>query len=126
MKLFSLFVLITIILKFIFIGLSLLHVFFKIRGKDDTKLDSDIQWWRDRVEFVFKIMLALLMIYLFNPIDKREKLLTTDTKTLLYIYGFILLFTADWSDFFTKLIESKKKQQDKGKSQSQHINAYHE
>jgi len=123
MKLFSLFVLITIILKFIFIGLSLLHVFFKIRGKDDTKLDSDIQWWRDRVEFVFKIMLALLMIYLFNPIDKREKLLTTDTKTLLYIYGFILLFTADWSDFFTKLIESKKKQHDKGKSQSQHINA---
>jgi hypothetical protein len=84
------------------------HVYFRIQGQKDEKIDLSIQLWRDRVEFVFKILMSLLIIYLFNPMDSRQKLLTTETKFLLYIYGFILLITADWSTFLNESLIYKK------------------
>ena len=108
--LFRLFVFTIIFFKFLYIFLSLLHVYFRIQGKKDAEIDISVQWWRDRVEFIFKILMALLIIYLFNPIDTREKLLSRETKLLLYIYGFILLITADWGNFFNESIGFKNVQ----------------
>jgi hypothetical protein len=43
--------------------------------------------------------MAGLIIYLFNPRHSREKLIDYETKVLLYLFGFILLLTANWSAF---------------------------
>ena len=44
--------------------------------------------------------MAGLLIYLFNPRNDRSILITHETKILLYLFGFILLITADWNVFF--------------------------
>jgi uncharacterized membrane protein SirB2 len=43
--------------------------------------------------------MAGLLIYLFNPRQSREKILDYETKVLLYLFGFVLLLTANWSAF---------------------------
>ena len=43
--------------------------------------------------------MAALLIYLFKPDSNREMLITHETKILLYLFGFILLITADWKVF---------------------------
>jgi len=51
----------------------------------------------------FSLLMAILLIILFNPRNNKQymiNLITNDkTQFLLFIYGFILLFTIDWSTF---------------------------
>ena len=44
--------------------------------------------------------MVILLIFLFNPRVNKILLIDYETKILLYIFGFILLITADWSLFF--------------------------
>ena len=43
--------------------------------------------------------MAILLIYLFNPRQNRDKILDYESKILLYLFGFQLLLTANWSAF---------------------------
>ena len=90
--------------KLIFILLALSEKYLKISGKKDTDIDKNIEYWRERIEFIFTILMAILMIYLFNPRINRDFLINGETKLLLFLFGFILIFTAKWNIF---LEESK-------------------
>ena len=41
----------------------------------------------------------ILLTYLFNPKFNRENLINSETKVLLFLFGFILVFTAKWNIF---------------------------
>jgi hypothetical protein len=43
--------------------------------------------------------MSVLLIYLFNPRTERSVMIDYETKLLLYLFGFILLITADWGVF---------------------------
>ena len=43
--------------------------------------------------------MSLLLIYLFHPTIDRRHIINKETRFLLYLFGFILIITADWSDF---------------------------
>ena len=60
--------------------------------------------------------MAGLIIYLFNPKYNRENLIDYETKVLLYLFGFILLITAEWSAFFKESSWFKKLQTILGKT----------
>jgi hypothetical protein len=74
-------------------------------------LEVKFTYWKKKTEFIFVSSMALLLIYIFNPWYKNRKYISKKLEFLFYLFGFILLFTADWNDFFA---ESKIFQQISG------------
>ena len=88
-----------VITKICFILLAVSHVYLKYKGKEDTDLDKQILYWKERLEFIFIASMAILLIYLFYPRIDRTYLIDKETKLLLYLFGVIILITAKWGLF---------------------------
>ena len=99
MNKFDCFIYLIFSVKVIFILLALSQKYLKISGKTDTDRDKNVIYWKERIEFIFIILMSILLIYLFNPRFNREFLINSETKVLLFLFGFILIFTAKWSIF---------------------------
>ncbi len=56
-------------------------------------MDKKIKYWKHKFENVFKIMMALLIIFLFNPTTDRSVLIDNETKLLLFLFGIILIIS---------------------------------
>jgi hypothetical protein len=76
----------------------ILIVLVKI-GFTNSEKDKEVLFWKERFEFVFIILMACLLIYLFNPRNERSFMINYETKLLLFLFGFILLITANWNTF---------------------------
>jgi len=110
MSYFHTYVYLIIFVKLLFVILAVSHMYMKANKKTDSDLDKTIVYWKERVEFVFEILMALLLIYLFNPRHDHRTLIDSHIKILLYLFGFILLITAKWSAFFIESIWFKDTQ----------------
>ena len=86
--------------KICFISVSISHVYLKVKGKTDSDLDKKFIYWKERFEFIFILLMAILLIYLFNPRMERNVIINGETKLLLYLFGVVLLITANWDTFF--------------------------
>ena len=102
MSYFHNYIYLIIFIKFIFLILAVSHLYMKATKKIDSDLDKRIVYWKERVEFVFVILMACLIIYVFNPRHDHKALIDSHTKLLLYLFGFVLLITAKWSTFFAE------------------------
>jgi uncharacterized membrane protein YiaA len=100
MKYYDMYITILFIIKLVFIALAVSHIYLKVKGDEKSSTDIKIEYWKERVEFVFIILIALLLIYLFSPTTNRSILIDKETKFLLYLFGFVLIITAKWEDFF--------------------------
>lgn len=96
---FSFYISLIIFIKVLFICFAISHLYLKIKGKAHSETDKKILFWKERMEFIFITLMSFLLIYLFNPRANRSANLDYETKILLYLFGFILLITADWSVF---------------------------
>jgi hypothetical protein len=56
-----------------------------------------------------------LLTYLFNPRQNRNNMINGETKLLLYLFGFVLLITANWSTFIGESIWVERAQDIVGK-----------
>jgi amino acid transporter len=99
MKSFDVLITFIILIKFLFIIFSLIHLNFIIKKDEENKINIEAVYWRNRLEFIFTISMAILLIYLFNPRYNNENLITPETKLLLYLFGFILIIIAEWGEF---------------------------
>jgi len=88
------------LIKIGFIILAISHLYYKTKGQENTETDKKILYWKERFEFIFIALMALLLIYLFNPRTDRSVIIDKETKILLYLFGFILILTAKWEVFF--------------------------
>ena len=100
MKLYDKFIIFLLIIKVIFIVLAVTYIYLKLKNKENTTLASKIKYWKERVEFIFVLLMAFLLIYLFNPRANRSNINDKETKLLLFLFGFVLLITAKWDSFF--------------------------
>jgi len=100
MKNLDIFIYFIIFIKICFIIFVLIHGYLKRTGKLNSELDKKAIYWKAKLEFIFKALMAVLIIYLFNPRFTRETIIDYETKVLLFLFGIILLITADWSAFF--------------------------
>ena len=71
-------------------------------------LETKFAYWKKKTEFIFFFCMSLLLIYIFNPWYKNRKYITKELELIFYLFGFILLFTADWGSFFTESATFKK------------------
>jgi hypothetical protein len=91
--------------------LAITHLYLKSKGQQDTDLDKNIVYWKERLEFIFIFLMAILLIYLFNPRRSKPAFINNEMKLLFYLFGFILLITSDWSIFITEAKWFKEMQQ---------------
>ena len=104
MTTYDLLILLIILIKVIFILLKLTIIYNKVMGHSDTLFGTNILFWSDRVEFIYTFLMAILIISLFRNAISEGELCIYDKETLflMYVFGFILLFTADWNQFISE------------------------
>lgn len=106
------------IVKIGFLIMSVLHVYLQFKGDKKSDLDKKILYWKERLEFIFIATMSILLIYLFNPRKDRSVLIDSETKLLLYLFGFVLIITAKWDVFFKESPFMKMLQKSVGESGS--------
>ena len=79
--------------KIIIILLIIAEIYIWIKGNKESEMDKKLKKVKTKVEHVFKILMSLLLIYLFNPRTDRSILIDYETKVLLCLFGIILLIT---------------------------------
>lgn len=87
-------------IKICFISMSVTHIYLKVKGESESDLDKKVFYWKERFEFIFILLMATLLIYLFSPGKERTVMIDGETKVLLYLFGVVLLITSNWADFF--------------------------
>jgi cytochrome bd-type quinol oxidase subunit 2 len=100
MNKYDLYIYLIFTVKICFILMAVSHIYMRVTSKTDSDLDKKLVYWKERFEFIFILLMAILLIYLFNPRTDRIVMIDGETKILLYLFGFILLITAKWADFF--------------------------
>ena len=87
------------IVKILFAILAVVHIYLKRTGKDDTKTDEFVTFWKERCEFVFIIGVSLLLMIFFFPGRKIHMEPTFEMRFLFFVYGIIILINVDWKIF---------------------------
>lgn len=108
MRKFSLlrsYIIFLLVIKFCFIFLLLNSFVIKhsLKQSPNNKIYQKSLEVNDRikgqVEFIFNISMALLIIILFNPRQKTHLKISSETRLLLYLFGYLLIISADWGTF---------------------------
>lgn len=108
MNQFSIFIMFIIFIKFLYMCLSIAHIYYSAKDEADTDTDTRITFWKERMEFIFIALMSVLLIYIFNPKSNRSANLDFETRMLLFILGIILLMSANWKTFFKETPLVKK------------------
>ncbi len=61
-------------------------------------LEPKFRWIKERTEFIFTICMAILMIIYFWP--GTRLIIGEESRLLFFVFGIVLLFTANYSLFF--------------------------
>ena len=126
MNKFDIYITCVFIVKIIFILLVITHKYIEYKYPNDLKKNANILSYKEETEFLFIIMMSLLLIYLFNPRKNRLHMIDRETTILFYVFGFVLILTAKWEKFITTSVPYKyftqllqQKQQQKQQQQKQ-------
>ena len=92
--LYASFVIFTYVLKLAFIILSITKLYL-IKNDPKNKWINNIIYWKDLVELIFVICMALLLTYMFLPSSKNTPI-DKHTQFLFCLFGVSLLITAKW------------------------------
>lgn len=106
MNYFDSYIICIFIVKIVFITLAITKGVLKVKSKDN-KLIATIDYWKERIEFVFITLMSILLIYIFYPRANHVHMINGESKLLFYLFGFILLFTAKWELFIKDSIAFK-------------------
>lgn len=96
---FDMYIMLIFIVKLAFIILAVYRLYIKAKQPEEKELLEKIEFWKHRVEFIFITLMSILLIYLFNPRFNNINKIDSETKLLLYLFGFVLLLTENWSSF---------------------------
>lgn len=97
MNKFDIYITFIFLIKIGFITMVLIHLYLKLKHRENNELDKKILYWKDRLELFFIVLMSFLLIYLFNPRYDKSILIDRETKILLYMFGFVLLITSNWN-----------------------------
>lgn len=94
-----------IIYIYVLIAIKLFFLISLIIIKLDKNTPSTVVMLNDISKNVFVGMLAVLMLYLFHPRNKVEKVIIQgETKLLLFLFGIISLFELPWNYLYDKVV----------------------
>jgi cell division protein FtsW (lipid II flippase) len=97
---FNAYIYLIIAIKVLFILSAIGHIYLKEKHQENSDLDKKFLYWKERFEFIFIFLMSCLLIFVFNPRQDNSRLINSEIKILLYLFGIILLITANWGSFF--------------------------
>ena len=74
-------------------------LYLKRTGKINSTQYKNIEFYKERVEFIFIFLMSTLLIMIFNPRMPRLDLLNKEAKMLIFLFGIVLIITAKWKVF---------------------------
>ena len=92
-------ILFIIFVKIIFVITTIGHLIITHTNKGN-KYDPKLVFWRERTEFIFTICMAILLVYHFRP--NHNKYVDHETALLFFLFGLILIITAEWNLFINE------------------------
>lgn len=105
MNIYTIYIYFIVLIKLLFIGLSINMIILKRKKEQNTDKYNKLSYWKSRIEFIFITAMALLLIILFNPLNKKKSFnnicVDNETRILLFLFGIILILTSKW-DLFLK------------------------
>lgn len=98
MKVEHIFDIILLILKIVIVVLWILDIYLKYAPYEYQFLDiHKEEFWAARVSFLFEMLIAFLLIYVFNPFYAQK--ISKRTKLTLFIFGIMTILRANWTTF---------------------------
>ena len=98
------FIIFIIFIKIVFVVFALIERYYQLKIKqggsnlkENTAKYNWAVYWKERLEFIFIILVSLVCLIVFFPFYKNEIYIDTHTRLLLFIYGAIIIITANWS-----------------------------
>lgn len=112
MKLLEIYIISIFIVKLVFIGLVVYNVYLNVdckahptKCKKSKDIQHNVEFYKKRIEFLFTIMMSVLLIYLFNPRSPNYyNQMTNETLLLLFVFGIINILTANWEIFISESV----------------------
>jgi predicted ABC-type exoprotein transport system permease subunit len=102
---------IAILIKIIFISSTLLYyVSYNINKNDKININiskkslDNFYKWKNRAEFLFQILIALLIIIIFNPWYNNLRFINGEISILFFIFAILLIVSANWNEFIKNLL----------------------
>ena len=102
-------------IKIIFTILAILNLYLKkqipLEKRENKKTDKikkqietqeKIENLKLHIELLFKFLMSMLIIYIFNPRYNRIHLINYEVKLLFFLFGIILVVTAHWKEIFNE------------------------
>ncbi len=95
----DLFILFIVLIKIVFVLSAIGHLVLSHSSNTDLqkKADPKLTYWKERTEFIFIISMSILLIYHFKPGNNKQ--VSEETSLLFFLFGIILVLTAQWSLF---------------------------
>jgi len=99
-NIYLLFMLYIIFLKIVFLLASTgdFYLIFFDKNKHPD-IEKKFKYWQDRTEFLFVVSMSALLLIMFYPHHRTEWKLNREERLFLYLFGWILLYTANWKVF---------------------------
>ena len=96
--------------KLVFILLAIYEIYITKKEPKNMKKINEIKYFKERSEILFKGLMSILLIYLFNPIYNKKNLVYLDYETRLFLslFGMIIIITADWKTIIRNIPKSFK------------------
>lgn len=104
-------------IKVLFLFSTLSNLFLTKIIKNDNliaKYSNKLNKIKEQTEFAFIFLTSILMIAIFYPNQNNMRYINKHVKLLFYLFGWILIITANWKLFFhesvilTKITDSLK------------------
>lgn len=99
---FNLYVTSIILFKLVYFSLAIGHIHFKINNEKNKTLDNIFVYGKNFTGFTFVFLIAALLIFIFNPFINNLRFIDNEVKWILFMLGFLLLFTNNWELFLDK------------------------
>jgi len=110
-KTFNTYIILIIFIKVLFVIFAIIERYYKLKVKQSLSASSTSStvtqqyalkynwaiYWKNRLEFLFVISMAIVCIIVFYPFYSDTVFIDKHTRILLFVYGFIILLTANWS-----------------------------
>jgi hypothetical protein len=86
--------------KVMFVLCGVLHYLLVKENKGYSNLATNLAFYKEYFEFIFVTSMAILCIYLFNPIVELRPPINYETRVLLFVFGLIVFINSKWELFF--------------------------
>jgi hypothetical protein len=99
-NIYLLFLFYIIFLKIVFLIASTGDFYLKFFDKNQhPDIEKKFKYWEERTEFLFVACMSALLLIMFFPHHRTEWKLNKEERLMLYLFGWILLYTANWKLF---------------------------